>query len=180
MFFCSFQGTNILHFWAFSTTLPSILADQGSVNWRSQSLKILEGECLSLHGNIGGWRMLLVLVHSQVDPLTSILAVLARSYQVLTTSLQPWIPCQDFYKDLTKTIPRSYLIPMDKIQNYKKTLYLRYKQPRLNLKAHFNQQRLFLLVFIIKMLQPAETNLHAKLRENLRYPFLASEIQTKS
>ena len=31
---------------------------------------------------------------------------------------------------------------MDKILRFKKTLYLRYKQPRLNLKAHFTQQRL--------------------------------------
>ena len=55
-------------------------------------------------------------------------------------------------------------------QNFKviKTLYLRYKQPRLNLKAHFTQQRLFLLVFIIKMLQPGEKILHAKMREKLR------------
>ena len=33
----------------------------------------------------------------RVDPLTSILAVLTRSCQILTTSLQPWIPCQDSY-----------------------------------------------------------------------------------
>ena len=32
-----------------------------------------------------------------VDPLTSILAVLARSCQILTTSWQPWIPWQDSY-----------------------------------------------------------------------------------
>ena len=55
-----------------------------------------------------------------------------------------------------------------KFQDYKKTLYLRYKQPRLNLKAHFTQQRLFLLIFIIKMLKPAEKILHAKMREKLR------------
>ena len=34
---------------------------------------------------------------SRVDPLTSILAVLARSCQILTTSWQPWIPWQDSY-----------------------------------------------------------------------------------
>ena len=34
--------------------------------------------------------------------------------------------------------------------------------------AHFTQQRLFLLVFIIKMLKPAEKILHAKMRETLR------------
>ena len=33
----------------------------------------------------------------RVDPLTSILAVLARSCQILTTSWQPWIPWQDSY-----------------------------------------------------------------------------------
>ena len=49
-----------------------------------------------------------VIVHSEflhseslfiarVDPLTSILAVLARSCQVLSTSWQPWIPWQDSY-----------------------------------------------------------------------------------
>ena len=32
---------------------------------------------------------------TRVDPLTSILAVLARSCQNLTTSWQPWIPWQD-------------------------------------------------------------------------------------
>ena len=42
------------------------------------------------------------------------------------------------------------------------------KQPRLNLRAPFTQQRLFLLVFIIKVLQPAEINLHAELCEKLR------------
>ena len=36
------------------------------------------------------------------------------------------------------------------------------------LKAYFTQQRLFLLVFIIKIIQPAETNLHAKTHEKLR------------
>ena len=45
---------------------------------------------------------------------------------------------------------------MDKIARLLKVLYLRYKQPTLNLKVLFTQQRLFLLVFIIKMLQPAE------------------------
>ena len=54
---------------------------------------------------------------------------------------------------------------MDKILRLYKTLYLWYKQPRLNLKAHFTQQRLFLLVFIIKMLKPAEKILHAKMSE---------------
>ena len=34
---------------------------------------------------------------TRVDPLTSILAVLARSCQILTTSWQPWIPWQDSY-----------------------------------------------------------------------------------
>ena len=34
---------------------------------------------------------------NRVDPLTSILAVLARSCQILTTSWQPWIPWQDSY-----------------------------------------------------------------------------------
>ena len=36
-------------------------------------------------------------IYSRVDPLTSILAVLARSCQILTTSWQPWIPWQDSY-----------------------------------------------------------------------------------
>ena len=35
--------------------------------------------------------------YTWVDPLTSILAVLARSCQILTTSWQPWIPWQDSY-----------------------------------------------------------------------------------
>ena len=35
--------------------------------------------------------------YSRVDPLTSILVVLARSCQILTTSWQPWIPWQDSY-----------------------------------------------------------------------------------
>ena len=34
---------------------------------------------------------------ARVDPLTSILAVLTRSCQILTTSWQPWIPWQDSY-----------------------------------------------------------------------------------
>ena len=34
---------------------------------------------------------------TRVDPLTSILAVLARSCQILSTSWQPWIPWQDSY-----------------------------------------------------------------------------------
>ena len=33
----------------------------------------------------------------RVDPFTSILAVLARSYQILTTSWQHWNPWQDSY-----------------------------------------------------------------------------------
>ena len=39
----------------------------------------------------------LLCLASRVDPLTSILAVLARSCQILTTSWQPWIPWQDSY-----------------------------------------------------------------------------------
>ena len=58
---------------------------------------------------------------------------------------------------------------MDKTLRLFKKIYLQYKQPRLKLKAHFAQLRLFLLVFIITMLQPAgETNLHAKMSEKLR------------
>ena len=34
---------------------------------------------------------------TRVDPLTSILAALARSDQILITSWQPWIPWQDSY-----------------------------------------------------------------------------------
>ena len=41
---------------------------------------------------------------SRIDPLTSILAVLARSCQILTTSWQPWIPWQGSCQDLTKII----------------------------------------------------------------------------
>ena len=41
---------------------------------------------------------------TRVDPRTSMLAVLARSFQIPTTSWQPWIPCQDSYRDLTKII----------------------------------------------------------------------------
>ena len=65
-------------------------------------------------------RKMAVFLATRVDPLTSILAVLARSCQILTTSWQPWIPWQDSYKDLTKIIliPRSYLITMDKILRF--------------------------------------------------------------
>ena len=38
-----------------------------------------------------------VSMTTRVDPLTSILAVLARSCQILTTIWQPWIPWQDSY-----------------------------------------------------------------------------------
>ena len=34
---------------------------------------------------------------TRVDPLTSILAVLARSCQIITTSWQPWNPWKDSY-----------------------------------------------------------------------------------
>ena len=34
-------------------------------------------------------------MHTRVDPLTSILAVLTSTCQILTTSWQPWIPWQD-------------------------------------------------------------------------------------
>ena len=47
MFFCSFKGTNIQHFWTSSTTLSSILADLRSVSRNSPSLKIHEKEKLS-------------------------------------------------------------------------------------------------------------------------------------
>ena len=69
---------------------------------------------------------------------------------------------------------------MDKHLGLQKTLYFRFKQPKLNLQAHFTQQQLFLLVFIIKMLQPVETNLHAKLHEKLRQRSLASKILTRT
>ena len=36
-------------------------------------------------------------IDTQVDPLFSILAVLARFCQIPTTSWQPWIPWQDSY-----------------------------------------------------------------------------------
>ena len=71
--------------------------------------------------------------------------------------------------DLRETPGQSSYIHYSKIVSYhdgqnskvKKTLYLGYKHPRFNLKALFTQQRLFLLVFIIKMLKPAEKILHA-------------------
>ena len=47
---------------------------------------------------------------SRVDPRTSILAVLTRSCQILTTSWQPWIPWQDFRQDLTKIIHYSKIV----------------------------------------------------------------------
>ena len=37
------------------------------------------------------------MISSRVDPLISILAVLARSCQILSTSWQPWISWQDSY-----------------------------------------------------------------------------------
>ena len=40
---------------------------------------------------------LIFAIYTPVDPLTSILAVLARSCQILTTSWQLWIPWQDSY-----------------------------------------------------------------------------------
>ena len=46
MFFCSFQGTNILHFWT-STTLSSILADLRSVSRNSPSPESNEKEISS-------------------------------------------------------------------------------------------------------------------------------------
>ena len=42
-------------------------------------------------------RSRLKIVSTRVDPLTSIMAVLARSCQILSTSWQPWIPWQDSY-----------------------------------------------------------------------------------
>ena len=44
---------------------------------------------------------------------------------------------------------------------------LRYKQLRLKLNTYFTQ-RLFQLVFIIKMPEPAETKMHAKVREKVQ------------
>ena len=77
---------------------------------------------------------------ARVDPPTSILAVLARSRQILNTSWQPWILWQDSYQDHTKIIHNSKIVSYHDGQNSKiiKTLYLQYKQPRLKLKAHFN------------------------------------------
>ena len=56
---------------------------------------------------------------TRIDPLTSILAVLARSCQILTTSWQPWIPWQDSYQDLTKIIPYSKIVSYHYGQNSK-------------------------------------------------------------
>ena len=49
---------------------------------------------------------------SHVDFLNTILAILAKLYQILTTSGRPRNPWRDSYQDLTKTIQfgRSYLI----------------------------------------------------------------------
>ena len=71
---------------------------------------------------------------------------------VSTGTMYPW---QILFQILLRSIiiRRSYLITMDENLRYKKPLYLRYKRQRLNRKAHFTQQRLFLLVSIIKMLQ---------------------------
>ena len=41
--------------------------------------------------------ILVLAIDTRVDPLTNILAVLARSYQVLTTSWRPWNPWQNYY-----------------------------------------------------------------------------------
>ena len=51
----------------------------------------------------------------RVEPLTSILAVLARSRQILSTSWQPWIPWQD----LTKILHYSKIVSYHNGQNSK-------------------------------------------------------------
>ena len=55
-----------------------------------------------------------------------------------------------------------------KFKRLLKKIYLRYKQLRLSRKADFTQQRLLLIVSIIRMLLPAETNLHAKMCKKIR------------
>ena len=56
---------------------------------------------------------------TRVDPLTCILAVLARSYQIRTTSWRPWNPWQDSSQDLTKIIPYSKIVSCHDGQNSK-------------------------------------------------------------
>ena len=56
---------------------------------------------------------------SRVHPLTSILAVLARSCQFFTTSWQPLIPWQGSYQDLTKIIHYSKIVSCHDGQNFK-------------------------------------------------------------
>ena len=55
--------------------------------------------------------------NTRVDLLTSILAVLARSYQILTSSWQPRIPWQDSFKDFTKIIHYSKIVSYHDGQN---------------------------------------------------------------
>ena len=60
-----------------------------------------------------------LLLFARVDPLTSILALLARSCQILTISWQPWIPWRDSYYDLTKIIHSSKVVYYHYGQNSK-------------------------------------------------------------
>ena len=60
-----------------------------------------------------------LIMISPADPLTSILAVLARSYQTLITSWRPWNPRQESYQDLTKIIHFSKIVTCHDGQNSK-------------------------------------------------------------
>ena len=52
-------------------------------------IKSLVKRCEILNDVVTGQKQTLLLI-TRVDPLTSILAVLVRSCQILTTSWQPW------------------------------------------------------------------------------------------
>ena len=67
---------------------------------------------------------------------------------------------------------------MDKIVRSKNTIHS-VQAAEIQYKGSFTQQRLFLFVFTLKMLQPGERSLHGKRCEKLRYGILASEILTR-
>ena len=90
---------------------------------------------------------------TRVDPLTSILAVMARSCQTLTTSWQPWVPWQDSHQDLTEIIHYFKIVSYHDGQNskiIKNTIPSVQASETQSEGFHFTQQRLFLLVFRIK------------------------------
>ena len=107
---------------------------------------------------------------TRVDPLTSILAVLTRSCQILLTPWQPWISWQDSYYDLTEIVHYSKIVSCHGGQNSKiiKNIITSVQAAETQSEASFQPTKTISTRFHNQNASTSEISFHAKMCEKLR------------